>query len=76
MKPAIRIVTSSEPEDICPTCTTLSAKVRDLQEVNDKLMRALHREADHHLDVRAPNTDRPTRERLTNGNPAARGGRE
>ncbi len=63
-----------EPEDICQGCNERQARIADLEAENARLLRALHREVDHHIDIRTPNTDRPTRERLTNGAPAARSG--
>lgn len=59
-------------EDICQACAALREKVAELKEANAKLTKALQREADSHLDLRAPNTDKPTRERLTGGLPAGR----
>lgn len=47
------------------------AFVMALIEYNARLLRALRRES-HHIDQRAGNTDRPTRERLTGGRPAGR----
>lgn len=82
MSPNLRPVPPQQPPAVepeqapsaAPTWTAfalLTEYIRRLELDNAKLLRAVQRES-HHLDVRAQNTDRPTRERLTNGAPAIR----
>ena len=68
-KPAVPAV----PASSCATCSALRIELGNLaailmtvEDERDRAMSALRRES-HTIDQRAPNTDRPTRERLANG---------
>lgn len=63
---------ASARPNACRDCKRKDKLIATLETENARLIRAIQRES-HYMDVRTPNTGKPTRERVTNGRPVTKG---